>query len=89
MRKGLMLVVTTILIGVAAGSVGAQVPAFPDPAKWNSSDTIRILEQNAGALLSGIYRRAGVDNGASFFSSFNDMLVPNPNDVSAMQATAG
>lgn len=87
MRELLALVVTIILIGVATGSVDAQVPAFPHPAKWNSSSLIRIFDQNAGALLSGIYRRGGLDNGVSFFSSFNDMLLPNPNAVNTMEAT--
>ncbi len=50
MHKSLALVVTIIFIGVAAGGVGAQVPALPDPAKWEDASFVRIFEQNAGAL---------------------------------------
>ena len=77
MRKWLGLVVTINLIGVAAGTVGAQ-SAFPDPAKWDSTGAIRIFEQNAGALLSGFYRRGGFDNGASTFAVNNDMFRDHP-----------
>jgi hypothetical protein len=86
MRKCLMLVITVAFIGVNIGSVGAQ-PAFPDPAKWNESSLIRIFEQNAGAFLSGIYRLGGADNGASTFTSNNDMFLPNPNSIQTMEAT--
>lgn len=86
MRRGLLFVVTIILIGVGAGRVGAQ-PVLPDPAKWNDSSFIRVFEQNAGSLLSGISRRGGLANGASPFSGVNDLLLPNPNSVHTIEAS--
>lgn len=86
MRRGLVFVVTIILIGVAAGSVGAQ-PALLDPAKWNDASVIRVFEQNAGGLLSGISRRGGGANGAVTFGGVNDLLLPNPNAVHTIEAS--
>src|SRR5262245_32174364 len=86
MRKTLVLFVTIILVGVAAGSDGAE-SGFPDPAKWDREGVIRIFEQNGGALLSGIYRRGGVSNGGAPFSTFNDMTLRDPNSVQTLEAT--
>lgn len=86
MRRRLVLAIAIILVGGAPGTVSAQ-SAIPDPAKWNNSGLIRIFEQNGGALLSGIYRRGGFDNGASTFSTFNDLALRNPNSVQSMEAT--
>jgi hypothetical protein len=86
MRNALIIVFTVMLFGLPTGSIAAE-SAFPDPAKWNSPATIRIFEQNAGALLSGFYRVGGFDNGASPLVINNDFLLRNPNSVQAMEAT--
>lgn len=89
MRNALLLVLTLMLPGLSVGGVAAESAdsAFPAPAKWNSPGIVRLFEQNAGALLSGIYRTGGFDNGASTLATSNDMLFRNPNSVQAMEAT--
>jgi hypothetical protein len=86
MRNALVFVVTMMIFGSSAISVAAD-SAFPAPAKWNSPTIVRVFEQNAEALVSGIYRTGGFDNGASTLATNNDMLFRNPNSVQAMEAT--
>jgi hypothetical protein len=86
MRHTLALLVSTLLTAGAAANATAD-SALPDAAKWNSPAIVRVLDQNTGALLSGIYRRGGINDGASTLATNNDLLLIDPNSIHTLEAT--
>jgi hypothetical protein len=86
MRRWVLIAVVGLAVLPAPERAGAQ-SAFPDPTRWNGEGVVRILEQNAGALLSGIYRLGGFDAGESPVDTVNDMALRNASAVLRMEAT--
>src|SRR2546427_4567101 len=87
MKHPMFGAVVLAAVGCLLLQQGWSESAQPEPEKWDSSGFIQVFEQNAGKLLSGIYRTGGFNNGASTFSAFNDMLLLNPDSVSTIEAT--
>lgn len=75
------------IVGGAWSQAASGDSTLPDPAKWNSEGVVRIFEQNANGLLSGIYRRGGFNDGAAGFTANNDLSLINPNEIQSMEAT--
>jgi hypothetical protein len=85
-HQSLILSFVSIVLAMSAQTTFGE-SGLPDPAKWNSDGGMRVFEHNAGALLSGIYREGGFNNGASPFSTNNDMTLSQPNSAQSIQAT--
>jgi hypothetical protein len=85
-RRGFIWGFVALVVCGVGGEARAE-SAVPDPTKWNDAGALRVFEPNGSRLLSGVYRRAGSDNGASVFEARNDMRIVNANSVSRIDAT--